>query len=382
MRGPVPALFQPLALGGVTIPNRIVVSPMCQYSAQDGRANAWHQMHYGSLACGGAGLLVIEATAVTAQGRITPGCLGLYDDACEEALAQVVAICRAVSDVPLGLQIAHAGRKASAEVPWNGGTPLGDDPRAWPVMGPSALPFSEGWPVPRQMTLGDIAMVRRSFVAAAERALRLGFDALELHLAHGYLLHSFLSPLSNRRSDAYGGSPEGRVRLPLEIAEAVRAIWPRHRALGARLSGTDWIEGGATPDDAAALAAQLEAIGLDYLCVSSGGIGPRATIPISPGYQVPLARAIKATTRLPVRAVGLITRAHQAETILSSGDADLVAVGRGFLDDPRWGWHAADALGVDAPRPRPYARSGPKLWPGKRSDPGTPRPGSDARLSA
>ena len=357
-------LFSPLRLAMREFANRVVVSPMCQYSALDGVANDWHFVHYGALANSGAGLLVVEATAVEARGRITPGDLGLYSDACEAGLRRVVENCRRYGTSALGLQIAHAGRKASAHVPWQGGRPLSPEDGAWETLAPSAVPFAPDWHVPRDMSAQDMAEVKAAFVATTERALRLDFDAVELHGAHGYLMHAFLSPLANLRDDDYGGSAENRMRFPLEVAAAMRAVWPKDRVLGARISGSDWLDGGLTVDDAAVFAGRLKDLGYDYVCVSSGGVVPRANIPVGPGYQVPLAAEVKRRTGLPTRAVGLISTPEQAEAIIASGQADCVALERAFLDNPHWGWLAAHALGADVKRPPQYERAAPKLWPG------------------
>ncbi len=357
-------LFSPIAIGGVTLPNRIAVSPMCQYSAVDGSATDWHLQHLGSLSLSGAGLLILEATAVEAAGRITQSCLGLYSDANEAALERVVATCHRWGNAKLGIQLAHAGRKASTQVPWAGGKPLGEAEGAWQRVGASLIPFAEGYPAPEPLDEAGLARVRDAFVAAARRAARLGFDLVELHGAHGYLLHSFLSPIANHRTDWYGGSVENRMRFPLEVAAAVRAAWPRDKALGMRITGFDWTPGGLTTADAVVFARELERIGFDYVCVSSGGISPAARVEVGAGYQVPFAAAVKAGSGLAVQAVGMIVAPRQAERIVAEGKADCVALARGFLDDPRWAWHAADALGDEAACPPQYARSRPGLWPG------------------
>jgi 2,4-dienoyl-CoA reductase-like NADH-dependent reductase (Old Yellow Enzyme family) len=312
----------------------------------------------------GAGLLIVEMTAVEPAGRITLHCLGLYSDANEAALERVVATCRRWGTAKLGIQLAHAGRKASSQVPWEGGNPLAADAGAWTRFGPSATPFSPDLPTPEPLDESGLARIRDGFVASARRADRLGFDLLELHGAHGYLLHSFHSPISNRRTDAYGGSAENRMRFPLEIAAAVRAVWPRDKALGMRITGSDWIDGGLTPEDAGIFARELERIGLDYVCVSSGGVSSDVRVEVGPGYQVPFAAAVKQACGLAVQSVGLIVEPHQAEAIVAEGKADCVALARGFLDDPRWAWHAADALDAETAVPPQYARSRPKLWPG------------------
>jgi len=358
------ALFAPIKLADLELANRIVVSPMCQYSADDGVATDWHLNHLGMLANSGANLVVVEATGIERHGRITHGCLGLYSDDCEAALARVVAHCRRYGTGKLGIQLAHAGRKASAQRPWEGGKPLaaGEDP--WETIAPSAVAFGPNWHVPREMTSADMERVRDAFVAAAKRAVRAGIDAIELHGAHGYLLHSFVSPLSNKRTDGYGGSLAARMRYPLEIAHAVRAAIPRGMPLGARITGTDWVEGGLTPGDAVAFAKALQAAGVDYVCVSSGGINSDARPAVAASTNVEFAEQVKRETGVATRAVGLIVTPKQAEAILSEGKADMVALARAMLDDPHWGWHAAQALGADVARPNQYLRAAPKTWPG------------------
>jgi 2,4-dienoyl-CoA reductase-like NADH-dependent reductase (Old Yellow Enzyme family) len=358
---PHPKLFTPLQLGGVTLPNRIVVSPMCQYSADDGSMNDWHLIHLGQLAYSGAGMVVVEATGVTREGRITHGCTGLYTDDNEAAMARVIQACRRLSQHPIGIQLAHAGRKASAHVPWQGGKALGAGESPWQTVAPSPIPFGDGWHVPRELTTSELKKLVESFVAAALRAKRVGLDAAELHSAHGYLLHQFLSPLSNQRSDAYG---KNRMQFPLEVAAAVRDVWPKERALGARISGNDWVEGGLGPDDAVAYAKELKKLGYDYVCVSSGAMSPVAKMKVEPNYQVPFAEKVKKAVDIKVRAVGMIADPEQAEEIIASGKADMVAMARAFLDNPRWPWHAADRFGIKLDYPPPYARSRPDVWPG------------------
>jgi NADPH2 dehydrogenase len=355
-------LFSPVTLGGVELSNRIVVSPMCQYSALDGCASDWHIAHLGMLANSGAGLVIVEATHVERHGRITHGCMGLYSDDNEAALARVMAYCRRHGTAKFGVQLAHAGRKASSQRPWEGGQalPPGADP--WETIAPSPLPFGDGWHVPRMATLDDIARARGAFVAAAKRAVRIGFDTIELHYAHGYLAHSFLSPISNHRTDRYGGSLENRMRFGREVAQAVRAIVPKGIALGARITGSDWCDGGLTADDAVAFAKALKSDGLDYIDVSSGGIAATVRNPTSLGYNVPVAERVKREAGITTRTVGLIVTPEQAEAIVAEGKADMVALARGMLDDPRWGWHAAHALGDEVVRVPQYQRAGPKLW--------------------
>lgn len=369
-------LFTPFAVGPIELPNRIVVSPMCQYSASDGSATDWHLQHLMQLALSRAGMVVIEATAVERIGRISHGCLGLYSDANEAALAHVLGAARAVAapGTRFAIQLAHAGRKASSQRPWEGGRPLTPSEQPWTTVAPSPIPFSDTGPAPEALDAAGLARVVGAFRQAAERAVRLGFDAVELHMAHGYLLHEFQSPLSNKRADAYGGSEANRLRFPLDVARAVRAVVPRSMALGARITGTDWADGGLTPDDAAAFAVALRGAGLDYLCVSGGGAVPHAKIPVGPSYQVPMAARVKAASGLATRAVGMIADPAQAEDIVASGKADLVAMARAFLDDPRWVWHAAERLGAKIPYPAQYARVAPALWPGAA----IARPGSAA----
>ena len=360
------ALFSPLRLADLNLPNRIVVSPMCQYSANDGVASDWHMTHLGMLANSGAGLIVVEATHVERFGRITHGCLGLYSDACEAALERVVAHCRRIGSAKLGIQLSHAGRKASAQRPWEGGKalPAGEDP--WPTIAPSAIPFGPDWHMPRAMTEDDMARVRAAFVDAAKRAVRIGFDAVELHLAHGYLLHGFVSPISNTRNDGWGGSLEGRMRFPFEVARAVRAIVPRGTAFGARLTGSDWLDGGLTVADAVVLAKALKDAGLDYVDVSSGGVSTQgqASVPRDPGYNVAIADQIRREAAIAMRVVGMIANPKQAEAIVAGGHADMVALARAFLDDPHWGWHAAQVLGGDVTHPPQYQRAAAAVWPG------------------
>jgi NADPH2 dehydrogenase len=356
------ALFSPIRLAGLDLANRIAVSPMCQYSADDGCANDWHQTHLGMLANSGAALLVVEATGVERRGRITHGCHGLYSDDCEAAIGRIVAHCRRFGSARLGIQLAHAGRKGSAQRPWEGGKALAPGADPWETIAPSAIPFGPGWHTPRAMNEDDMAQVREAFVAATKRALRAGFDCIELHMAHGYLLHSFISPLSNKRNDDYGGTLENRMRFPLEVARAVRAVMPDAVPLGARITGSDWLAGGITVDDAATVAKMLKEAGLDFVCVSSGAVNSEARNPDELGYNVPLAEAIRRISGIAVRAVGHIVDPQQADAIVAQGKADMVALARAMLDNPHWGWHAARELGADVQRPPQYLRVGPKLW--------------------
>ncbi len=358
------ALFSPISLRSLTLPDRIAVSPMCQYEAEDGSATDWHLAHLGQLAIGSGGLLVIEATHVSPVGRITPKCLGLYSDANEQALARVIAFCRQYGTSALGIQLAHAGRKASSHPPLQGGGPLKPEEGAWTTLAPSAVPINPSWPVPHALEPADLAAVKAQFVAATERAQRLGFDLAELHAAHGYLLHEFLSPLSNRREDGYGGSLENRMRFPLEVFEAVRAAWPADKPLGVRVSATDWVEGGWTIEDTVVLARALKELGCDFIDASSGGVDPqRQQIPIGPAYQAHLAAQVRREAEIATWAVGMITEPAQAEQIIASGQADMVALARAMMFNPRWAWQAAEELGVEIPYADNYARCHPSRWP-------------------
>src|SRR5215470_11893066 len=353
------ALFSSIELRGLKLPNRIMVAPMCQYSAVNGEATDWHFSHINTLALSGAAMFCIEATAVEAIGRITHGCLGLWNDATEAALKPIVAAVRRHSKAAIAIQLAHAGRKSSSHRPWEGGQLIPLTEGGWQPEGPSAVPHKEGEAPPLALDTLGLARVCEAFVAAAKRAERLGLDALELHCAHGYLMHQFLSPISNRRTDQYGGSLENRMRFPLEVFEAVRAAFPADKPVGAKVSATDWVEGAWDLAQTIEFAKQLKARGLDWIDVSSGGVSPLQKIPLGPGYQVPFAQAIKEATGLTTIAVGLITQAQQAEDIVASGKADMVALARGMLYDPRWGWHAAAELGGHVAAPPPYWRAPP-----------------------
>jgi len=353
-------LFSPHSLGSLALPNRILVSPMCQYVAEDGRATAWHVAHLGALAASGAGAVFIEATAVEPAGRITPGDLGLWDDATEAALGRAIEAMRIVSpQTKVILQLGHAGRKASSAEPWLGGQQLPLDARGWVALAPSALAQIEGETPPQALSGADMARVRDAFVASARRAVRLGVDGIELHDAHGYLLHEFLSPISNRREDDYGGPLERRMRYPLEVYDAVRAALPSAMPLGVKVSATDWVEGGWDLTQTIKFARALKPRGLAWITASSGGISPRQKIPVGPGYQIPFAQALKEQTGLTTIGVGLITQPQQAEDIVAAGQADFVTLARAMLYDPRWGWHAAAALGASVDAPPPYWRAPP-----------------------
>lgn len=353
-------LFSPFPLRGVSLPNRIVVSPMCQYSAIDGQAQPWHLMHLGQLALSGAGLLFIEATAVEAEGRITPGDLGLWDDATEVALAGVLGSIHRYSAMPVMVQLGHAGRKASSREPWNGGQQIPVADGGWLAHAPSALPIKEGEAAPVPLDAAGMQRIRDAFAASARRAARLGLDGIELHAAHGYLLHEFLSPIANRRDDAYGGSLENRMRFPLEVFDAVRAAFPDDKPVGVRVSATDWIEGGWDIGQTLEFVRALQARGVDWIDASSGGISPAQKIPLGPGYQVPFAQQIRQATGVATIAVGLITTPAQAQAIVADGQADLVALARGIIFDPRWPWHAAAELGAQVTAPPQYWRSPPR----------------------
>ena len=356
------SLFSPIRLADLELSNRVVIAPMCQYSADDGSATDWHLGHLAMLANSGASLVVVEATHVERHGRITHGCMGLYSDHNEDALRRVIAHCRRSGTAKMGIQLAHAGRKASSQRPWEGGGPLKDGQDPWQTIAPSAIPFGPNWHTPREATEADIARVRDAFVTAAQRALRIGFDLIELHYAHGYLAHSFLSPIANQRKDQYGGSLENRMRFGVETARAVRAVVPRNVPLGVRLSAVEWKDGGITDDEVVAYCKALKAAGLDFIDCSSGGINAETRTPQEPGYNVPIAERVKKEVGLPTRVVGMIIHPEQGEAIVSGGKADMICLGRAMLDDPRWAWHAAQALGAEVPRTQQYLRVGPKLW--------------------
>jgi 2,4-dienoyl-CoA reductase-like NADH-dependent reductase (Old Yellow Enzyme family) len=349
-------LFQPLTLRGLTLPNRIAVSPMCQYQSVDGLPNDWHLVHYGGLAQGGAGLVITEAAAVLPEGRISPEDLGLWNLAQAEGLARSVHFIKAQGAVP-GIQLAHAGRKASAYAPWRGSGSVPAIAGGWTPVAPSALPFDTGWTVPRALDEAGILAIIEAFMDAARKAMAAGFQVIEVHAAHGYLLHQFLSPLSNQRTDSYGGSFENRTRLVREIVGALRTILPEEMPLFVRISATDWVEGGWDLDQSVALALELKALGVDLLDCSSGGLSPHQKITLGPGYQVPFAARIRTEAGLPTGAVGLITEPDQAEQILAGGSADLVLLARQLLREPRWPLRAAQVLGAEVPWPASYARA-------------------------
>ncbi len=353
------ALFSPLTLREVTFRNRVFVSPMCQYSSRDGLPTDWHLVHLGSRAVGGAGLVMVEATAVSPEGRISPDDSGLWSDAHTQAFRRIAAFVREQGAVP-GVQIAHAGRKASTSVPWRGSGAVGAERGGWQPIAPSAIPFSETYPMPRAMGPQDLEAVRGQFAAAARRAAEAGFEVVEIHMAHGYLLHEFLSPLSNRRTDGYGGSLANRMRFPLEVARAVREAWPARFPLFVRISATDWVEGGWDLQGSLELAGLLKVVGVDLVDCSSGGQVANARIPFGPGYQTPFAAAIRRGVGVAVGAVGMITEPAQAEQIVATGQADAVLMAREMLRDPYWPLRAARALGAEAPWPPQYLRAKPQ----------------------
>ncbi len=357
-------LFSPIHLRELELRDRIVVSPMCQYSADDGVMNDWHLMHLGQLSMGAGALLFTEATHVSAQGRISPRCAGLWNDAQQAAMQRVVTFCRTHGVAKLGIQIAHAGRKASTNPPLKGSQPLTEEEGAWQTVGPSPVGFAPDWHVPHELDGAGMDQVKQEFVQATERSAALGFDVMDLHGGHGYLLNQFFSPLSNQRTDAYGGSVEKRIRFPLEVFEAVRAVWPKEKPMGVRISAVDWVEGGTSVEDTIAFAQALEELGCDFIDITSGGVDHRQKITTGPGYQVEFASAVKQKIGIPVMAVGLIVRPQQAEDIISDGHADFVMLARGVMDDPHWTWHAAQALGAETVYPDQYVRCAPHLWRG------------------
>ncbi|AOY94963.1 oxidoreductase [Cupriavidus sp. USMAA2-4] len=354
-------LFSPLSIGTLQLANRIVIAPMCQYSAEDGNATDWHMIHLGQLALSGAGMLILEASAVSPEGRITPYDLGLYNEDNAAALARVLRAVRAYAPIAVSIQLAHAGRKASSRAPWQGGSQIRpDEPLGWKTVAPSAVPHAEGEDPPHALTLDEMAQIREDFAAAARRAAALGLDGIELHAAHGYLLHQFLSPLANHRDDAYGGSLENRMRFPIEVFDAVRAAFPADKPVWARISATDWVPGGWDIDGTVALSQALKARGCAAIHVTTGGVSPQQAIKLGPGYQVPYAQRVKAEVGLPTLAVGLITEPQQAESILANDEADAVSLARAMLYDPRWPWHAAAELGAQVSAPKQYWRSQPR----------------------
>jgi 2,4-dienoyl-CoA reductase-like NADH-dependent reductase (Old Yellow Enzyme family) len=352
----VSRLFTPMTLRGVTFRNRVFVSPMCQYSSRDGMPTDWHFVHLGSRAVGGAGLVMVEATAISPEGRISPDDSGIWADRHAEAFLPIARFIREQGAIP-GIQLAHAGRKASTDVPWLGGSPLSPAARGWQPVAPSPVPFASGYPAPRELAAADLLMVEMQFRDAARRALAAGFQVVEIHMAHGYLLHEFLSPLSNHRSDNCGGSLDNRQRFPLRVAQAVREVWPEELPLFVRISATDWVEGGWDLGQSISLAHRLKEIGVDLIDCSAGFLTPDADIPFGPGYQTPFATAIRREVGMATGAVGFITDPAQAEQIVATGLADAVFIARELLRDPYWPLHAARALGADDPWPVQYERA-------------------------
>jgi 2,4-dienoyl-CoA reductase-like NADH-dependent reductase (Old Yellow Enzyme family) len=355
-------LFTPLTVRGVTFRNRIAVSPMCQYSSVDGLATDWHLVHLGSRAVGGAGLVMTEAAAVEARGRISPADAGIWKDEHIDPLARITRFLREHGAVA-GIQLAHAGRKASTRRPWEGGGTIPESAGGWPTVAPSAVPSQPEDPAPVELSHAGIHSIVDAFRTAARRALRAGFQVVEIHGAHGYLIHEFLSPLSNRRTDEYGGSFENRIRFALEVAEAVRGAWPLNLPLFLRISATDWVEGGWTPDESVELARRVQPLGVDLIDCSSGGSAANAKVPLAPGYQVPFAERIRREAGILTGAVGMITMPRQADEIIRSGKADLVLLAREFLRDPYFPLDAARALGAELNPPVQYARAFPKQTP-------------------
>jgi NADPH2 dehydrogenase len=353
------ALFQPIRLRDLALENRIMVSPMCQYSAVEGSMTDWHFTHLGMLSNSGAALLCFEMTNVEPIGRITPGCSGLYSDTNEAALRRIVGFCRANGRAKLAIQLAHAGRKASTAAPWEARKALRPVEGGWEPVAPSAIPMGEGELVPRALSREEIKGLVAKFAESTRRSDRIGFDAIEIHAAHGYLLHEFLSPLSNRRDDEYGGTLANRMRFPLEVFAAMRAAWPKHKPLGVRVSCTDWAEGGWDIEQTAAFANELKRLGCDWIDCSSGGLVKTQKVSAEPGYQVPFAERIRKESGITTIAIGLITDPMHAERIVAEGKADMVALARGFLWDPRWAWHAATALGATPSIPPQYLRARP-----------------------
>ncbi len=353
-------LFKPMRLGELRLANRIIIAPMCQYSAEDGSAGDWHMIHLGHLALSGAGMLILEATAVSPEARISPGDLGLYSDANEAALARVLAAIRRYSPIAVAMQLGHAGRKASCRVPWEGGAQIAPgEPSGWQTVASSDVPHAKGEHAPLALDREGMDRVRDDFVAAARRAERLGIEGIEIHGAHGYLLHQFLSPIANHRTDEYGGSLENRMRFPIEVFDAVRAAFPAEKPVWMRISATDWVPDGWDIEGTVALSQALKARGCAAIHVTTGGVSPDQAIKLAPGYQVPYAQRVKAEVGLPTIAVGLITEPEQAEAIVAQGEADAISLARAILYDPRWPWHAAAKLGGQVSAPPQYLRSQP-----------------------
>ena len=356
-------LFSPITMRGLTLSNRVVVSPMCQYISDEGCANDWHLMHYGQFSMGAAALVMVESTGVSPEGRISHKCAGIYNDAQEAAAKRVVDFCKKFGAAAVGIQLGHSGRKGSTLPPALGGRSLTAEEKAWTTFAPSALSYASDWQVPKAMDRGDMDKVKADFVSAVQRAERIGYDLIEFHAGHGYLMHQFLSPLSNQRSDEYGGSAENRMRFPLEVFAAMREVWPADKPMGIRVSAVDWVEGGLTVELTVQFAQELKKLGCDYVDVSSGALDPRQQVPLAPGYHAPMAARVKQEAGVVTRTVGLIADAQLAEQIVASGQADMVAIGRTARWDPRWAWHAAVALGTEAKYPIRATPCLPKLRP-------------------
>lgn len=358
------SLFSPKKLRDLELNNRIVVSPMCQYQSEDGNVNDWHLMHYGSLSMGAAGLVIVEMTDISANARISKQCAGMYSDENEAAWKRVVDFCKKFGVAAIGIQLGHAGRKGSTLPPAQDGLPLTAEQGAWGTVAPSALPFADTWPVPREATKADLEKIKADYVSAVKRSDRAGFDLIEMHAGHGYLLNQFLSPLSNTRTDEYGGSLENRMRFVLEVFEAMRAAWPEGKPMGARISATDYVEGeGFTPDEAVIVAKALKQRGIDYVDVSGGGLDSRQQPPFDVAYQAPMAEKVRTEADVTTMTVGLIEDPKVADDIITSGQSDFIKIGRGALYDPRWAWHAAHALGVETQYPGKYFPAQPKFRP-------------------
>lgn len=357
------ALFSPITFRQLTLANRIAVSPMCQYNSTNGTANDWHLMHLGSMAMGAAGLVIVEMTNVSMEGRISPRCATLCTDENEVAMKRIVDFCRTYGVAKLGIQIAHAGRKGSMQPPALGGKLLTAEEGGWQTVGPSAIPFGPGFQVPRELTAAEIHALVDAHVQSVKRAERAGFDLIEMHGGHGYLIHQFLSPLANQRTDEFGGSLENRMRFPLATFKAMRAAWPAGKPMGIRVSATDWVPGGFTPEETVAFAKELKKLGCDYIDVTSGGLDSRQQIPLAPGYQVAFGARVRTEAEIPTFSVGLIDKPAQAEEIVASGKADVVVIGRGAMFDPRWAWHAALELGADTAYAPKYKACHPSMRP-------------------
>lgn len=357
-------LFSPTSIGQLELANRIVIAPMCEYSAEEGLATDWHMIHLGHLALSGAALLFVEATAVEPDGRITPGDLGLWSDQTEAAIGRVVAAMRRYSPIKLGIQLGHAGRKGSSHLPWEGGHGLSAGEGAWSTVSSSPIPYDAKHSAPDPLDAAGMDRIEAAFVDAARRASRVGLDAVELHAAHGYLLHQFVTPLVNRRTDQYGGSRENRLRFPLRVAAALRAVWPGDKVLGARINGPDGFPGGATIEDTIAFARGLKELGYDYVCLSVGSLAGGQRFEAPPGYLLPYAEAVRRATGMTTMGVGMIVDPFLAEEAVATGKADMIAIARGFLEDPRWVWHAAERLGVKMPFPPEYRGADPAVWQG------------------